>query len=524
MSAYQTYHIKTWVSNPSDNYRNNDSSGDYTIQTTPIVSQFPYLEGFENNNGYWFSGGQNNSWQWGKPSKPVIHKAANGTNAWVTSLTGNYNDNEYSFLYSPCFDLTGLTKPVLSFSHIFQTEDNCDCDYHWVEYSLNDSSWTVLGNTPNGVNWYDDSIPKAWQRSAASWHVSSYDIPFSPAKIRFRIVMYSDPGSNFEGVGIDDVHVFEKAPVFTDSLSTTLSQPVSGTNWIDFEKNGKRIFSILPNGQNLGNTQLTVFRDTFAIRDTAGQYYGGRSWVVQTATPPVSDIHVRYYFTDSEANKLIQATGCPACLNMEDAYSAGITQYSSPAIPEEDSSLRNNRLGNYIFHQPQSGVQIIPYDNGYYAETTVFGFSEFWLNGGGKKQDHPLAAWLKDFTAVRSNATGLLDWTSWQEAGSLKYIVEKSTDSIGFGQIGEVSAVPHIDSVQSYHFTDPQLSNGNNYYRLVLYLQNGDSLVSPVRKIFYEAIPAYVQNIRTRQPEILSLKLPHPAGKYRYLMCWAENY
>ena len=55
MSAYQTYHIKTWVSSPTDNYRNNDSSADYNIQTTPLISQYPYLEGFENNNGYWFT-------------------------------------------------------------------------------------------------------------------------------------------------------------------------------------------------------------------------------------------------------------------------------------------------------------------------------------------------------------------------------------------------------------------------------------------------------------------------------------
>ena len=285
MSVYQTYHIKAWVSNPTDNYRNNDSSSDYTIQTTPLINQYPYLEGFENNDGYWFSGGQNNSWQWGKPSKKIIHKAANGSNAWVTNLTGNYNDNENSYLYSPCFDLTGLTHPVLSFSHIFQTEDACDCDFHWVEYSLDDSVWTALGNATTGVNWYDDATKKAWQKSDPMWHVSSYDIPVISNKIRFRIVMFSDPGTNYEGIGIDDVHLFEKAPVFTDSLTTTLSQPVSGSSWIDFDENGKRIFSIQPNGQNLGATRMTVYRDTSAIRDTAGQYYGSRSWVVQTANP-----------------------------------------------------------------------------------------------------------------------------------------------------------------------------------------------------------------------------------------------
>ncbi len=508
MSAYQAYHIKAWVSNPSDNYQNNDSSSNYTIQTTPMVNQFPYLEGFENNNGYWYSGGQNNSWQWGQPAKVIIHKAANGSKAWVTSLNGNYNDNEYSFLFSPCFDLTSMTKPVLSFSHIFQTEDDCDCDFHWVEYSLDDSVWTPLGNAATGVNWYDDAVANTWQKSSSKWHVSSYDIPVITSKIRFRIVMYSDPGTNYEGVGIDDIHIFEKAPVFSDSLSTQLTLPVSGTDWIDFDENGKRIFSIQPNGQDLGNTRLTMFRDTAAIRDTAGQHYGQRNWVIQTANPVNADVLVRYYYTDSEANKLIQAGGCALCLNIEDAYSAGITQYHSPKITEEDSSLRNNRSGIYGFHPPGTEVQVIPNDNGYYAETRVNGFSEFWMNGGGKNQDHPLAAWLKDFTAVLQNSTGKLSWTSWQEAGSLKYVIERSADSIDFRKIGETTAFPHLDSIQSYSFSDQALLAGNNYYRLVLYFQNGDSLVSPVQKLFYEEIPASVQVFPNPTEGEITIKTP----------------
>jgi Subtilase family/Secretion system C-terminal sorting domain len=508
MSAYQAYHINAWVSNPSDNYRNNDSSRNYVIQTTPVINQFPYLEGFENNNGYWYSGGQNNSWQWGQPAKTIIHKAANGSKAWVTSLNGNYNDNEYSFLFSPCFDLTSMTKPVLSFSHIFQTEDNCNCDFHWVEYSLDDSVWTPLGNAVTGVNWYDDAMVNAWQKSSPLWHVSSFDIPVIAPKIRFRIAMYSDPGTNYEGVGIDDIHIFEKAPVFSDSLSTQLTQPVSGTDWIDFDQNGKRIFSIQPNGEDLGNTRVTLFRDTAAIRDTAGQYYGQRNWVIQTTNPVKRDVLVRYYFTDSEANKLIQAAGCASCLNIEDAYSVGVTQYHSPKLAEEDSSLRNNRSGNYVFHRPGLEVQVIPNDNGYYAETRVDGFSEFWMNGGGKNQDHPLAAWLKDFTALLQNSTGKLNWTSWQETGSLKYIIERSADSIDFRNIGETSAFPHLDSIQSYSFSDQSLLTGNNYYRLVLYFQNGDSLISPVQKIFYEGIPVSVEVYPNPTTGEITIKTP----------------
>ena len=492
MSAFGLYKLRSWVSYPADNYHNNDSSREYDIQTTPLISQYPYLEGFETNNGYWFTGGTNDSWQWGKPQKTIIHKAANGANAWVTNLTGNYNDNQYAYLYSPCFDLTALAKPVLSFSHIFKMEDGCDCDFHWVEYSLDDSVWTVLGDASSGINWYDKAIPKAWQASNARWHVSSFDIPVKPSKIRFRFVMYSDPGTNDEGVGIDDVHIFDKVPVFTDSLTATVTQFVNGNGWTDFDQNGKRILSINPNGQNLGDVKLSLFTDSGAIRDTAGQYYLGRNWVIRPAMQPAAGVTVRYYFTDSEMNKLILASGCPGCSKPEDAYSSGITRYSSPMVSEEDSSLHNNLKGTYLFNRPQLDIQVIPYDNGYYAETRVNGFSECWINAGGQKQDHPLAAWLKDFTAERQGNGAILKWSSWQETGSSRFVVEKSGDSTGFSPIGSLTAHPHADSTAAYQFTDPQLQGGNNYYRLKLIFLNGDSLYSPLRKVFFDPDPVQV--------------------------------
>ncbi len=83
--------------------------------------------------------------------RPSLTKQSNGTKAWVTNLSGNHNNNEFSYLYSPCFDLSSLTQPVLSFSHIFRTEDNCNCDFHWVEYSTDGSNWNKLGTT---WRWY----------------------------------------------------------------------------------------------------------------------------------------------------------------------------------------------------------------------------------------------------------------------------------------------------------------------------------------------------------------------------------
>ncbi len=485
LSAYQNYILNTWVSYPSDTYHTNDSLLNINFQTTPVISTYPYLEGFENNNGYWYTNGVNDSWQWGAPQKTIINKAANGNKAWVTNLTGNYNDNELSYLYSPCFDLSSLTQPVLSFSHIFQTEDDCDCDYHWVEYSLNDSVWFKLGVVGNGTNWYDYTPKEAWQKSYTKWHVSSYDVPTTASKVRFRIVMSSDPGVNYEGIGIDDVHVFDKASVYTGANTDAgITQNVSGNNWIDFGVGNNKIASINPNGQDLGSTTVKVFINKTGIRHTYTQYYLDRNIVVQPTNQPADSVSVRFYFTDAEADSLINATGCASCTTISDAYEAGVTQYSGDA-PHEDSTLNNNGAGTYRFILPRRQVSIVPNDNGYYAEYKVGGFSEFWINGGGITQDQPLPIVLENFTAsLVNNNQGLLKWSVGTASGIIKFVVQKSSDGISFTDIGTVTAQSNINN---YQFTDNNLWNGNNYYRLEITDTDGNIEYSQTRNLYYNA-------------------------------------
>ena len=48
---------------------------------------------------------------------------------------------------------------------------------------------------------------------------------------------------------------------------------------------------------------------------------------------------------------------------------------------EENGTLADNTSGSY-YVIPPVGVEIVPYDNGYYAEFMVSSFSEFWINNG----------------------------------------------------------------------------------------------------------------------------------------------
>jgi hypothetical protein len=486
MSVYQSYSITAWVNYPGDTYTANDTLATVTVQTSPMISTFPYLEGFEASNGGWFTGGINSSWQWGAPQKTIINQAANGNNCWVTSLAGDYNNNELSYLYSPCFDLSSLTSPVLSFSHIFQTEDDCACDYHWAEYTTDDVNWFKLGVVGGGTNWYDDTLNETWQMSYTKWHVSSYAIPVTASKVRFRIVMSSDEATTYEGVGIDDVHVFDKASVYT-GVNDSLAQPVSGNSWINFDLGGQRIAAINPNGQDLGVTNVKVFfNHTGAVRHDPTQYYLDRNIVIQPTNQPSGPVSVRYYFLDSEVDTLITASGCAGCTTIPDAYHSGVTQFSSPvATAEEDSTLTNDSIGAFTWHTPRTAVSIIPNDDGYYAEYTVNGFSEFWLNAVAPTDSATAPSMALTFTATNSNNNGLLQWTTTDAFGVSRYIIEKSTDSVNFSVLDSVAAQADGTGVASYQYTDTHLDTGNNYYRLEEVMENGTIAFSPIRVVQY---------------------------------------
>ncbi len=294
--------------------------------------------------------------------------------------------------------------------------------------------------------------------------------------------MSSDPATTFEGVGIDDIHIFDRAPVYTGADASG-SQPVSGNSWIDFSNGGNRIVSINPNGQDLGLTQVGVFIHSGAVRNDGNQYYLDRNIVIQPANPPAGLVSVRYYFTDSEANALINASGCGTCTTIHDAYQAGIMQYSTPVSSEEDSSLLNDNKGTFHFLPPHKEVSIIPYDNGYYAEYGVTGFSEFWINNGTPGQDSVLPLALLSFTAARAGPGALLKWSTQGEANANRYVIEKSRDAASFTAIDSLKANGDSTNTIFYQYTDNSLWNGINYYHLRMVADDGQVKFSPIRSV-----------------------------------------
>jgi hypothetical protein len=388
LAAYIDYELDIWINYPTDTYRSNDSILQYSIHNSPVINTFPYHEGFETNNGNYYTKGTNSSWMWGTPTKTNMNKAPNGSRAWVTNLYGNYADNETSYLISPCFNLSQLSKPVLSFSHNFMVE--LDYDYTWVEYTLDGNTWQKLGTVGSGTNWYDNSTFNNWSVSNTQWHVASFPLPITNTTLKFRIVMTSDGGVTEEGVAIDDIRVHEASTVITAPASYySITAAVSGSNWVPFKYNnisGDSTYilgEINANGQDLGSCTLTYYPNLSGIeRFTDSQYYLNRNYVFKTGNQPSSNIQVRIYFTDKEVNDLLNATTCTTCQSLpNDAYELSITHFKGNNNQIENDNLADNLYGTHQWISAEN-TAIMPHGIGYYAEFNASGGGEWWISKG----------------------------------------------------------------------------------------------------------------------------------------------
>lgn len=500
MNANGSYTIRAAVAYPMDNFRENDTVVS-AIQSSVLVSSFPHLQNFESGVNGWYASGQNISWEYGTPASPKIKGAASGAKAWKTRLAGHYNDNELSYLYSPCFAIGGLGRPMLSMSMALDlgTCQALPCDAVWIEYTTNGTAWVRLGSSGAYTNWYNTTT--AWSGIDYSrWHVATYGLPTSPTGlIRFRVVMSSNGSGNHEGIAIDDVHVYDVADnnpfnSIYDSASMTVpvTQTVSGDKWTDFRLGGRLLASVHPHGQDLGATSVQVYIDSGSARNNGVQYYHNRNLALRSAKQPTDSVTVRFYFLDTETDSLIYATGCPGCAKPSSAYQLGVSSYNDPVDSIENGTIDDNKTGSWHYI-PSLNVVKAPYDRGYYVAFKVKDMTELWLNNGGHDLNSHLGTPLITFTAQRAGARDVvLHWTMGNETGIARYEIEMalSNAAVQANQFNRIGTQP-ANASRNYTFTDTDPGKFDTvYYRLKLVYNDGRSAYSPVRQvIFAQALP-----------------------------------
>ncbi len=493
--------IEAVVNFASDDFNENDSVST-EVRNLPSISSFPYLENFEQGEGHWYTGGFNASWQFGKPASYKTKKAASGDHAWMTNLNSVHYPMELSYLYSPCFNIGGMTAPTLSFSLSLDIEDcgSSICDAAWVEYSEDGIVWTKLGTSGSGTNWYNKPGFDVWaQQNFNRWHVATTPLP-SVSIIRLRFVFKSDEGLEREGIAVDDIHIYDNTLGIYDGM--TMASPVSatlnGNNWIDITESGKLVASVHPNNQSLGNTNVQTYIFDGAVRNNGFQYYHNRNLVIQPSViHPADSVSVRFYFLETETDTLLKASGCSGCTKPGSAYELGVSKYSDPVLSFENGTIADNQQGMWNFISPQH-VAIVPFDKGYYAEFKVKDFSEFWLNNGWFNNISSLPVKLLDFKATRIASDVLLTWKVATETDVNSYEIEVArgnTELIAgnFEMIGSVPGLGNSNEERSYNFMDMETGKtGKRYYRVKLVDEDGSFSYTPVRMVGFDEVGSWL--------------------------------
>ena len=500
LSAPGEHTIDVWIDYNQDFIKSNDSIRNYKIQNQPLISTFPYLQNFESNAGSWYSEGRKSTWQLGTPSSLKINKAASGNKAWKTTLQGTYNDDEFSYLYSPCFNTSSLATPYLSFAMAMDMEQCTQsvCDAAWMEYSLDGKTWQKLGAYGQGSNWYNRPGNNVWDSAGFKrWHSASIPLP-NAAKIQLRFVIQTDGSLIKEGIALDDIHIYDRQfPIYSNFAFNTFSAPVVqnviGNGFINFTLNGSVIASVNSNGNNLGNTIVQAYKNVgggfTGVRSINNQYYHDRNITVKpTEVTQPDSTTIRFYFTDAETDTLVRATGCSTCTKPVDAYTMGITKYDDNDDSKENGTLADNTMGIYTFIN-KNKVLMVPYDNGYYAEFKVKNFSEFWLNNGGMDNNSALPLQLQNFVVTKQGSDVLVKWNTINEVNIDRYEVEvaKGNEAYSAGRFEKFFTVNAFNRRQNiYETLDAEAGKkGVRYYRLKMIDKDGLIRYSEVKLVLF---------------------------------------
>ncbi|MCF8346049.1 MAG: T9SS type A sorting domain-containing protein, partial [Bacteroidales bacterium] len=211
------------------------------IRITKDFADHNYIEDFESGNELytWQTRGladaDTTRWNLGVPDGDVISNASSGNNSWFTNLADR-TDVENSEVVSPCFDLSGLEKPMIKLNIWSSSEFKRDGAV--MQYSTDyGNTWKNLGDVNEGINWFNSeniqSQPggvtqfNGWNEvRMGEWTSARHSLDFlkDEENVRFRIAYAADGGGveDVDGFAFDDVWIGERqqnvlAEYFTNS-------------------------------------------------------------------------------------------------------------------------------------------------------------------------------------------------------------------------------------------------------------------------------------------------------------------
>jgi hypothetical protein len=268
LSAPGGYTLEVFTTLATDQVANNDGIVRTIFHSVPG----PHSTDFETGPNGWTTYGTT-SFAHGAPTGTVINSAASGSNAWVTNLSGAYNNGESGGVQSPALDFSSYTVEPWVFINVWW-----EIEFSWDGAVLQTSidageSWQNVGMFGDPNNWYtDNTIDGNPGGQLEGWTGSSLDTPPSGSNgwvlashqltgiagqsvVLFRIACGTDTSVTYEGFGFDDVFIGTLADIEVERNSSVV--PVSGTDSLGLVSTAGQQFTYTINNPGDMDTNLT---------------------------------------------------------------------------------------------------------------------------------------------------------------------------------------------------------------------------------------------------------------------------
>jgi hypothetical protein len=185
-------------------------------QCTPIITSYPYSEGFETGSGVW-SQGVGDDFDWtrdlGGTSSSQTGPSTGSGSTWYMYIETSYPrvNGDEAWLESDCFDFNSLINPTIDF------------DYHMYGASM--GSLELLISINNGVTW--TMLRTLSGNQGNTWNTQTLDLSaYAGQAVKFRFK--GTRGTSYTGdATIDNIKIYE--PCMIDATSSLAALCSAGT-------------------------------------------------------------------------------------------------------------------------------------------------------------------------------------------------------------------------------------------------------------------------------------------------------
>ncbi|MFY0654744.1 MAG: T9SS type A sorting domain-containing protein [Cyclobacteriaceae bacterium] len=310
-----------------------------------------------------------NTWQFGVPSGVLINNDTNHGNVWATNLDGNYNSNEVlSWIYTPCFDISALERPMVSFDKIYHFVDQRDGVV--LQYSVDGGlTWLVLGSIENGdatgMEWYThadisgfpgqqfeneggsardygwaSNLDPDANTNLAEWTSSRHkldEIEIGDKGVIFRFALGTNPSDESEGFALDNFRVDER-------VKNVLLEQFSNTNTDDSRTVTEDINDILGDiSQNNDDIISINYHTSFA--GELDVYDGSTNPPILTNPDPISILNTE----DPSARSAYYGIADAPASVLDGQFELGDPEAEETVIPWTRNDIARSSLEDALF-------------------------------------------------------------------------------------------------------------------------------------------------------------------------------